>query len=65
MTSPNGSQVSRMTTSTTTPTFVGVEIIPEFFDIACRRIEAAMKQPDLFIEQPKVKPEQLLLLESP
>ena len=42
--------------------FIGIEIDPTYFDIACRRIEAATKQPDLFIEQPK-KAEQLNLLE--
>ena len=40
-------------------TFIGIEIEPKYFDIACRRIEAAMNQPDLFIEQPKPKAEQL------
>lgn len=30
--------------------FVGVERDPEFFDIACRRIEQAQRQGDLFIE---------------
>ncbi len=29
--------------------FVGVEIDPKYFDIACRRIEEAMNQPDMFI----------------
>lgn len=28
--------------------FVGIEIDPEAFDIACRRIEAAQRQADLF-----------------
>lgn len=32
--------------------FVGIEIEPRFFDAACKRIEAATKQPDLFIETP-------------
>jgi site-specific DNA-methyltransferase (adenine-specific) len=32
--------------------FIGIEIEPKYFDIACRRIEAAYKQPDLFIEKP-------------
>ena len=32
--------------------FIGVEIDPEHFATACRRIEAATKQPDLFIETP-------------
>lgn len=33
--------------------FVGVEIEPKYFDIACRRIQAALDAPDMFIEQPK------------
>lgn len=37
--------------------FIGIEIEEKYFDIACKRIEEATKQPDLFIEQPK-KPEQ-------
>lgn len=34
----------------------GVEIDPEYFDVACQRVEEATRQPDLFItapEQPK------------
>ena len=33
--------------------FVGVEIEPRYFDIARKRIEEAMRQLDMFIEQPK------------
>ncbi len=33
--------------------FVGIEIDPGYFDIACRRIAAALKEPDLFVEPPK------------
>lgn len=32
--------------------FIGIEVEPKYFDIACKRIEAATRQPDLFIEQP-------------
>lgn len=32
--------------------FIGIEIEPKYFDIACRRIEAAYKQPDMFIPRP-------------
>ena len=32
--------------------FIGIEIEPKYFDIACRRISEALKQPDLFIERP-------------
>jgi DNA modification methylase len=42
--------------------FIGIELEPTYFDIACRRIEAATRQPDLFIEPPSPKPEQLSLL---
>lgn len=32
--------------------FIGVEIEEKYFDIACRRIQEAYKQPDMFIERP-------------
>ena len=32
---------------------IGIELDPDYFDIACRRVEEAYRQPDLFIEQPK------------
>jgi len=41
--------------------FIGIEIKPKYFDIACKRIEEAWKQPRLF-EEPKPKAEQLSLL---
>jgi site-specific DNA-methyltransferase (adenine-specific) len=41
--------------------FIGIEIEPKYFEIACRRISEALKQPDLFIEKPKpVKQESFL-----
>jgi site-specific DNA-methyltransferase (adenine-specific) len=33
--------------------FIGIEIEPKYFDIACRRIEQAYKQPDMFISRPE------------
>jgi site-specific DNA-methyltransferase (adenine-specific) len=33
--------------------FIGIEIEPRYFEIACRRISDALKQPDLFVETPK------------
>jgi len=30
--------------------FIGIEIEPKYFDIACRRIEEAIRQPDMFVE---------------
>jgi site-specific DNA-methyltransferase (adenine-specific) len=43
--------------------FIGIEIEPRYFDIACRRIEAAQRQSDLFVAQPEApKPVQEALL---
>jgi site-specific DNA-methyltransferase (adenine-specific) len=33
--------------------FTGIEIDPGYFDVACRRIADALKQPDMFIAPPK------------
>lgn len=33
--------------------FIGIEIEPKYFDIACRRIQAALDAPDMFVEAPK------------
>ena len=33
--------------------FIGIELDEKYFDIACRRIEEAYRQPDMFIEHPK------------
>jgi DNA modification methylase len=33
--------------------FIGIEIELKYFDIACRRMSDALKQPDLFIEAPR------------
>ncbi len=40
--------------------FIGIEIDPKYFDIACRRIEQAYKQPRLFKDEP-AKAEQVSL----
>jgi DNA modification methylase len=43
--------------------FIGIEIEPRYFDIACRRIEQAQRQADLFIEPPAIaKAEQQALI---
>ena len=34
--------------------FIGIEIEPKYFDIACKRIQAALDAPDLFIDAPKL-----------
>ncbi len=36
---------------------IGIEIDPDYFDIACKRVDEAARQPDLFVE-PAPKPEQ-------
>ena len=41
--------------------FIGIEIEPKYFDIACRRIEEAYKQPRLFAE-PIAAPKQMELM---
>ena len=38
--------------------FIGIELDPKYFDIACERIQKAYDQPDLFVKPPK-KAEQL------
>jgi len=39
--------------------FIGIEKEPKYFEIACKRIEEAQKQGDMFIEQPaQPKPQQ-------
>ncbi len=41
--------------------FIGIEIEPKYFDIACERIRKAYDQPDFFVSQPeKIKQEVLL-----
>lgn len=33
--------------------FIGIEIEPQYFDLACQRVSEATKQPDLFVGAPK------------
>jgi site-specific DNA-methyltransferase (adenine-specific) len=42
--------------------FTGIEIEPKYFDIACRRISEALKQPDMFVEPPKPAKQEALEL---
>jgi site-specific DNA-methyltransferase (adenine-specific) len=44
--------------------FIGIEIDPTYFDIACERIAKAYAQPDLFIETPQPEPVQTNMLEA-
>jgi len=39
-------------------TFIGVERDPEYFEIACRRIDEALRQPRLDLPKPDPKPTQ-------
>lgn len=41
--------------------FTGIEIDPGYFDIACKRISDALKQPDFFVEPPKPAKQEALL----
>ena len=41
--------------------FIGIEIEPKYFEIACRRIEAAYKQPDMFIARPEPAKQEALI----
>jgi len=41
--------------------FIGIEIEPKYFDIACRRISEALRQPDMFIEKPKPLKQEAML----
>ena len=45
--------------------FIGIEIDPGYFDIACRRIEQAYAQPDLFVAPPASTATQMPLFTSP
>lgn len=56
-----GSGTTGVACALTDRCFIGVEREPSYFDIACRRIEAAYKQPRLFAE-PVIRPKQESLL---
>jgi hypothetical protein len=42
--------------------FIGIEIDPKYFDIACKRIQAALDAPDMFVEPPKPAKQEALEL---
>jgi DNA modification methylase len=43
----------------------GIELDPDYFQIACERVHEAWRSPDLFIEEPKaLPPQQLGLLDG-
>ena len=41
--------------------FIGIEIEPKYFDIACRRIQAALDARDMFVEPPKPAKQEAML----
>lgn len=41
--------------------FIGIELDPDHFDIACKRISEALKQPDFFVEKPKPAKQEALI----
>lgn len=41
--------------------FIGIELEPRFFDIACKRIEQAYAEPDMFIEPPPAPKQEAML----
>lgn len=43
---------------------IGIELDPDYFDIACKRVEEAYKQPDMFVNYEKREPEQFTLLSN-
>jgi len=43
---------------------IGIELEPKYFDIACRRVEEAYKQPDMFVEPAKPQVQEDLLNEQ-
>jgi len=48
-----GSGTTGVACMNTNRKFIGIEREPKYFEIACRRIEEAYLQGDVFIEQPK------------
>ena len=42
---------------------IGIEIDPDYFDIACKRVEEAYRQPDLFVAPPE-NPTQTSMFDS-
>jgi site-specific DNA-methyltransferase (adenine-specific)/modification methylase len=37
---------------------IGIELDPDYFEIACKRVDEATRQPDMFIAEPAPKPTQ-------
>lgn len=41
---------------------IGIELDPDYFEIACKRVQEAYDSPDMFVAAPKAKPEQDTLI---
>jgi DNA modification methylase len=41
--------------------FFGIERVPKFFEVSCRRVSEALKQPDMFIERPALPKQEVML----
>ena len=37
---------------------IGIELDPDYFEIACRRVQEAYDQPDMFVQAERAKPKQ-------
>jgi DNA modification methylase len=42
--------------------FIGIEVSPHYFDIACRRISGALQQSDLFVQKPEPQKQETMQL---
>ncbi|MDH5797081.1 MAG: DNA methyltransferase [Paracoccaceae bacterium] len=42
----------------------GIEIDPDYFEAACRRVDEATRQPDMFVGAPAAKPDQMGMLKG-
>lgn len=43
---------------------IGIELDPDYFEIACRRVEEAYKQPDMFIERPRPAEQEAMVFDG-
>jgi site-specific DNA-methyltransferase (adenine-specific) len=56
-----GSGTTGVAATTTGRNFIGCEVNPAYFEIACRRISDALRQPDFFVEAPEPHKQEALL----
>lgn len=58
-----GSGTAGISTILESRKFIGIEIEPRYFDVACERITNAYRQGKLF-DEPQRKPEQMDIIET-